>query len=75
MKSPLALLEILDRETGDYVWKVVNGPSRGTLARRAVYLRMPTMEEHCAIAPCVSCGRSGRAEDNIYYLDIANPPA
>ena len=56
MRPPLALLEILNPKTGDYVWQVIasaNG-ARGWLAKHIVYIREPTEQERLAVEACLN---------------------
>ena len=56
MRAPLALLEVLDPKTGDYVWQVfasANG-ARGRLAKYIVFIREPNEEERLTVEACLN---------------------
>lgn len=59
MRSPLALLKLLDPRTGKPVWKPVRTEraARGCDAQAAVFLREPTEREKFTIQAC--CLHSG----------------
>ena len=55
MRGPLALLEVLNPKSGNYVWQVIstaNG-ARGRLAKHIVYIRDPNEQEQATVEACL----------------------